>query len=121
MNDHTLGKMELRFAALIWAHAPVASGELVRLCAAELGWKKSTTYTMLRRLCQRGLFQNDGGTVRARISEAEFRALQSERFVEDTFEGSLPRFVAAFASRKPLTAQEVEELKRLIRESEANA
>ena len=81
MNEHALGAMELRFAELIWAHAPVASGELVRLCAATLGWKKSTTYTMLRRLCQRGLFQNDGGTVSARMSEAEFRAMQCERFV----------------------------------------
>lgn len=87
MNEHTLGAMELRFAELIWAHAPITSGELVRLCAAAFGWKKSTTYTMLRRLCQRGLFQNDGGTVSACMSEAEFRAMQCERFVSDAFDG----------------------------------
>lgn len=121
MNEHALGAMELRFAELIWAHAPVASGELVRLCAATLGWKKSTTYTMLRRLCQRSLFQNDGGTVSARMSEAEFRAMQCERFVSDAFDGSLPQFVAAFTSRRPLRADEVEELKRMIADCEVRA
>ena len=92
--------------------------ELVRLCAAAFGWKKSTTYTMLRRLCQRGLFQNDGGTVSACMSEAEFRAMQCERFVSDAFDGSLPQFVAAFTSRRPLRADEVEELQRMIADCE---
>lgn len=87
MREHALGERELRFAELIWAHEPVASGELVRLAERALNWKKSTTYTMLRRLCERGLFENDGGTVRARMSEAQLRAAQSERFVEDAFGG----------------------------------
>lgn len=119
MREHALGERELRFAELIWAHEPVASGELVRLAERALNWKKSTTYTMLRRLCERGLFENDGGTVRARMSEAQLRAAQSERFVEDAFGGSLPRFVVAFASRRPLSGAEIAELRQLIDQSEA--
>lgn len=118
MVEHQLGTMELRFAELIWQSAPIASGELVRLGEAEFGWKKSTTYTMLRRLCQRGIFENNGGTVETRMSEAAFRALQSEKFVEETFGGSLPQFVAAFASRKRLSEREIAQLKQLIERSE---
>ena len=117
MEDCKLGAMETRFAELIWQHAPIASGELVKLCEAELGWKKSTTYTMLRRLCQRGIFQNQGGAVTALLSEQEFHGLQSEKFVEETFAGSLPRFLAAFTARKKLSDREIEALQQLIDES----
>ena len=110
-----LGKMETRFAELIWANAPVPSGELVRLCQEQLEWKKSTTYTMLRRLCQRGIFENREGTVTALLSREEALARQSEAFLEETFQGSLPRFLAAFTARKPLSDQEVRELEALIR------
>lgn len=115
--DWKLGKMETRFAELIWANAPISSGELVRLCQEELEWKKSTTYTMLRRLCQRGVFENREGTVTALLSREEVLARQSEAFLEENFQGSLPRFLAAFTARKPLSDQEVRELEALIRRS----
>lgn len=115
--DVKLGAMEARFAELIWQNAPIPSGELVKLCERELEWKKSTTYTMLRRLCQRGLFQNTGGVVVPLLSREEFTALQSEKFVEDTFDGSLPRFLAAFTTRKKLTAAEIAQLEKLIADS----
>ncbi|MCM1150296.1 MAG: BlaI/MecI/CopY family transcriptional regulator [Butyricicoccus sp.] len=117
MNEYRLGAMETRFAQLIWEREPVSSGELVKLCEKELCWKKSTTYTMLRRLCERGIFKNEGGSVSALMSEQDFAALQSEKFVEETFDGSLPRFIAAFTSRNRLSEQEIAELQRLIDES----
>ena len=117
MREHELGAMEQRFAEIIWAREPVQSGELVRICAQELGWKKSTNYTMLRRLCERGLFKNEGGTVSALMSKGELAALQSERFIEENFGGSLPGFLAAFTSRHALSDSERAELQRLIDES----
>lgn len=116
MADMRLGAVETRFADLIWEHEPISSGELVKLCQQELSWKKSTTYTILRRLCERGLFLNRGGTVTALISREEFYAMQSEKFVEDTFEGSLPRFLAAFSTRKKLSEDEINQLQKLIDE-----
>ena len=117
MEENKLGMMEMRFAELIWANAPVGSGELVRLCEKELGWKKSTTYTILRRLCQRGIFKNENSTVTAVLSRADFDARQSEEFVEEKFDGSLPRFLAAFTSRKKLSDAEIDALQKLIDES----
>ena len=117
MDETRLGPMEARFAQLIWDHAPIPSGQLVKLCQAELSWKKSTTYTMLQRLCRRGLFQNVDSVVSARMTREEFQARQSERFVEQTFEGSLPAFLTAFTTRKKLTDQEVAALQRLIDEN----
>ena len=117
MEDYRLGAMETRFAELIWQHAPVASGELVKLCQDAFGWKKSTTYTMLRRLCERGLFQNEGGTVSALMTPEAVSAVQSEAFVDETFGGSLPKFVAAFASRKKLSDKEIAALQALIDEN----
>lgn len=114
MVDYKLGIMETRFAELIWNREPITSGELVKLCERELEWKKSTTYTMLRRLCQRNIFQNKDGMVTAILSKQEFQALQSEMFIEETFSGSLPRFLTAFAGRKKLTDTEINELQRLI-------
>ena len=114
MSDLHLGSIETRFAELIWSNAPISSGALVALCAEELDWKKSTTYTVLRRLCERGLFANENGTVTVHIGREEYYARQSEQFVEETFSGSLPLFLAAFSSRKQLTDGEIEELQRLI-------
>lgn len=116
MADMRLGVVETRFADLIWAHEPISSGELVKLCQQHLSWKKSTTYTILRRLCERGIFLNRNGTVTALISKDEFNAMQSEKFVEDTFEGSLPRFLAAFSARKKLSDDEINELQKFIDE-----
>ena len=114
MDDKKLGAVEARFADLIWQNAPIRSGELVKLCEAELTWKKPTTYTVLRRLCQRGIFRNEDGVVTACISRDEFYAMQSERFVEETFCGSLPSFLAAFTRRRSLSAAEIEEIRKMI-------
>ena len=97
MEEYRLGVVETRFAELIWSHEPLTSGELVKLCAKELEWKKSTTYTVLKKLCDRGIFQNQDGLVTSVLSQKEFQSRQSRRFVEDTFSGSLPAFIAAFA------------------------
>ena len=116
MHDTKLGVVETHFADLIWNNEPISSGELVKLCEKELNWKKSTTYTILRRLCDRGIFQNINGVVTSLISKDEFNAAQSEKFVEETFNGSLPKFLAAFSTRKKLSDSEIEELKKLIDE-----
>lgn len=114
MGELTMGTIESRFAEIIWQREPVSSTELVKLAATELDWKKSTTYTVLRRLCERGIFQNQDGTVTSLISKQEFYAVQSEKFVEDTFSGSLPAFFAAFTTRKKLSDKEIDELQKLI-------
>ena len=114
MEHMQLGVVEQRFAELIWNNAPISSGELVKLCQRELNWKKPTTYTVLRKLCQRGLFQNQDGTVTPLISRQEYIGLQSEKFLEDTFGGSVPAFLAAFTSRKALSAQEVAQIRAMI-------
>ena len=116
MAEYTLGPVESRFAGLIWDRQPLTSSQLVKLCEEELSWKKSTTYTILRRLCQRGIFQNEGGVVSALLSREEFSARQSEEFVSESFDGSLPRFLAAFASRTELSAEEIDQLQRFIDE-----
>ncbi len=118
MEDLKLGAVESRFADIIWREEPLSSGELVKLCEQELTWKKPTTYTVLRKLCERGIFKNEKGEVTSLISRSDFFAMQSEKFVEETFEGSLPAFIAAFTKRKQLTKDEIEELKKLIENSE---
>ena len=100
MTEYKLGAVEMRFAEIMWTHEPLSSGQLVKLCEEELAWKKSTTYTILRRLCERGIFQNENSMVTSCISKEEFYARQSEAFVEESFVGSLPRFLAAFTRRK---------------------
>ena len=114
MVESRLGAVEARFADMIWQSAPIGSGELVKLCQKELGWKKSTTYTMLRRLCQRGLFENRDSVVRTVVTREDFYARQSQQFVEDTFSGSLPAFLAAFTSKRDLSDEEVTQLQQLI-------
>lgn len=116
--DTQLGVIEARFADIIWEHAPMSSAELVRHSQEVLGWKKSTTYTVLKRLCDKGLFQNNGGTVTVAVTKAQYSARQSQRFVEDTFQGSLPAFLAAFTSGKKLTEQEIVQLRQMIAEHE---
>ena len=117
MSELTMGPIESRFAEMIWQKEPVTSAELVKLAAQELDWKKSTTYTVLRRLCERGIFQNNEGTVTSLISKQDFYAVQSERFVEETFSGSLPAFLAAFTTHKKLSDAEINELQELINQS----
>lgn len=117
MIEYKLGEIEMKFATIIWDNEPLQSGELAKLCEKELHWKKSTTYTILRRVCERGLFQNDNGTVTSVVSKMDFLSKQSEQFVEDTFAGSLPGFIAAFTSRRKLSDREIEELRKIIDES----
>lgn len=118
MEEIRLGAVESCFADIIWQNEPLTSGELVKLCAEKLDWKKSTTYTVLKKLCDRGIFRNDGGTVTSLISRDEFYARQSEQFVNETFDGSLPAFIAAFSKRKQLTAEEIREIKKMIENAE---
>lgn len=114
MEEYKLGVVETRFAEIIWQHEPLTSGELVKRCEQELNWKKSTTYTVLKKLCEHGIFQNENGLVTSRLSRGEYNAVQSERFVEDTFDGSLPAFLAAFTARKALSEEDVAEIRRMI-------
>ena len=116
MIDYQLGVVESRFAEIIWENEPISSAELARRSLEVLQWKKSTTYTVLKRLCDKGIFQNQGGLVTSLISRQDLCALQSEKFVADTFDGSLPAFLAAFTSRKSLSAEEVAQLRRMIDE-----
>ena len=114
MEKYKLGEMEQKFADLIWANEPVSSRALTELCEKAFSWKRTTTYTMLKRLCEREIFQNDRGTVTSLMSKSEFGAAQGEQFLTETFDGSLPRFLAAFTRRKKLSEKEIKEIQKLI-------
>ncbi len=118
MPTYQMGEAESRFAEIIWQHEPLTSAELVRYSEEALCWKKSTTYTVLKRLCEKGIFRNEKGTVTSCISREEFYAVQSERFVRESFGGSLPAFLAAFTSRQQLSGEEIEALRRMIEDYE---
>lgn len=114
MSDLRMGTAEARFADIIWEKEPITSGQLAKIGLAEFNWKKTTAHTVLKRLCERGLFKNEGGTVTSLISREEYYARHSEAYVEETFGGSLPAFLAAFGTRKQLSDDEVDALKKLI-------
>ena len=114
MEEIRLGAVESRFADIIWENEPLSSGELVKICERELSWKKSTTYTVLKKLCERGIFINENGVVSSVISKEELSSRQSEKFVEENFEGSLPAFIAAFTKRKKLSQKDMKEIKELL-------
>lgn len=114
MSDLRMGTAEARFADIIWEKEPITSGQLAKIGLAEFNWKKTTSHTVLKRLCERGLFRNEGGTVTSLISRDEYYARHSEAYVQETFGGSLPAFLAAFGTRKQLSDEEVDELKKLI-------
>lgn len=114
MNDYQMGAVESKFADIIWENEPISSTELSKRSEEILKWKKSTTYTVLKRLCDKGIFQNIKGTVTSLISKQEFYSVQSEKFVEETFDGSLPAFLAAFSKRKKLSADEISEIRKMI-------
>ena len=118
MNPYKLGEMEQRFADLIWENAPVASGQLAKLCEMAFEWKRTTTYTMLKRLCDRGIFSNTKGVVTVVMQREEFQAVQGEQFIKENFDGSLPQFLLAFSRRKKLSEKEVAQLKKMIEEYE---
>lgn len=114
MADYKLGEVESVFADIIWNNEPLSSRRLAELAEERLKWKRTTTYTILKRLCDRGLFRNEGGKVTSLVSREEFYARQSEMFVEETFHGSLPAFVAAFGRCKKLSDSEIDELQKVI-------
>ena len=114
MRDYELGTVQTEFAELIWAREPIGSGELVKLCSEKFEWKKSTTYTVLRKLCEKGIMKNEDGVVSSVVSREEFYAAKSGQFVDETFKGSLPAFIAAFASGKKLSRKEVDEIQQMI-------
>ena len=114
MEDRELGTVQAHFADIIWENAPISSPELVRICEEKLRWKKSTTYTVLKKLCDKGLFKNERGVVSALVSKDEYNSMKSLSFVEETFSGSLPKFVASFISGRPISDAEAEEIKRMI-------
>ena len=117
MDRTKLGAVEGRFADLIWAHAPMATAALIALAKERLDWKRTTTYTVLKRLCERGLFDLQDSIVTAKLSREEFYERQSREYVESAFNGSLPAFVAAFSRSSKLRPEEIEALQKLIDES----
>lgn len=114
MITYKLGNIEMKFAELIWENEPISSGELVKLSATTLNWKKPTTYTVLRKLCKKGFFQNENSIVTSCLSKEDYKALQSEYFMKETFSGSLPRFLAAFTERNKLSKKDIEEIRKII-------
>ena len=114
MIEIKLGPIETRFAEIIWTNEPVTTNQLTRLCLEQLEWKRTTTYTVLKKLCDKGLFRTENSIVTALVSKAEFEGMQSEQFVDETFRGSLPAFLTAFGSRKKLSDVEIDELQKII-------
>ena len=121
MVDTNLGAVEASFADIIWQNEPIHSRELAKICGEELNWKRPTAYNVLRKLCEKGIFQNNQGIVSSRISRQDFYGMQGEQFVEEAFEGSLPAFVAAFTARKKLTDGEIRELMGIIQREEGKS
>ena len=118
MKEVQLGVIEARYADMIWEHEPVTSSELVKMTAVAFNWKRTTAHNVLRRLIDKGLFQNENGMVTSVISREEFYSLQSKKYVEDTFDGSLPAFIAAFTKNTSLTSKEADEIYKMIREAQ---
>ena len=118
MGDIQLGVIESRFAEMIWEKEPVTSHELVSLCAEKFGWARTTTHNVIRKLCSKGVFKNNGGTVTSVLSREQFYSLRSEQFVNDSFDGSLSAFIAAFTKDRKLTKEEADEIRKMIDEAE---
>lgn len=115
MTEMRLGMVESRFADIVWQNAPLSTKKLVELCKTDLDWARTTTYTVLKKLCDRGIFKTENSTVTVLITKDEFHAIQSEQFVDNTFKGSLPAFIAAFASRKNLTQEEIQQIEEMLK------
>lgn len=114
MKEYKLAEGEMRFAEVVWDNEPVKSGDLVSICEEKFNWKKSTTYTVLKKLCLRGILENNNSVVTSLVSKDEYFKYKSEEFVEETFGGSLPKFLAAFMGSKKLSKKQANELKELI-------
>lgn len=120
MAEYRLAEAEAKFADIIWEKEPIKSKELIKLSEERLHWKSTTSYTVLRRLCDRGIFQNMDSIVTSQVSHREFYSLKSRQFVEDTFGGSLPKFLTAFIRGKKLNQKQIDEIKELINQYEDN-
>jgi len=120
MKKYKLGKMEQKFANLIWKNAPVSTHDLIMLCSESFDWKRTTTYTMLKRLCDRELFVTDNGIVKIILSKEDFSTEKGKEFLDETFDGSMPRFITAFTRRGKLNEKEVQEIQQLIDEYREN-
>ena len=118
MADIKLGMVEAHFADIVWQHAPMTTKELIQLCQQELNWKRTTTYTVLKKLCDRGIFSMKDSIITVLLTKDEFHAIQSEQFVQDNFHGSLPAFIAAFTTRKIPTPAELAEITEMIHQYE---
>ena len=118
METPKIFESELRFCEILWEHQPVRSSELAHLCAEKLGWKKSTTYTVIKRLTERGVVQTEDAVVTARVSRDQVQRAESRAFVERNFSGSLPGFLNAFVGGRGLSAEEADELRRMIADLE---
>ena len=118
MAELQMGPIESRFADIIWDNEPISSSELAKKSEAELTWKKTTSYTVLKRLCGKGIFVNNRGTVTSLISREQFYSMQSAQYVEETFDGSLLAFIAAFTKQKKLSSKEIAEIQKMIEEAE---
>lgn len=114
MSIARLGMVESRFADIVWQNAPLSTKTLVDLCKKELNWARTTTYTVLKKLCDRGIFKTENSEVSVLIGKDEFYAIQSEQFVDENFSGSLPAFIAAFSTRKNISEKEIQEIKEMI-------
>ena len=114
MEQIKLGVVEARFADLIWANAPMTSKKLTELCADAFGWKRTTTYTMLKRLCDRGIFANENGTIIVLMEKEDFTLAQSQNFINETFDGSLPMFLTLFSKNKAMKKEDIDRLQQLI-------
>ena len=114
MNTPKIHESEYRFCLIMWEHEPVTAVELVKLCQEQLGWKRTTTYTVIKRLTERGVLKNENGTVTALVSKEEAQAREINELVEEKFQGSLPAFVAAFTRRKDISKDELDEVQRMI-------
>ncbi|MBQ9889964.1 MAG: BlaI/MecI/CopY family transcriptional regulator [Firmicutes bacterium] len=114
MKSFELGELQERFADIVWEHEPIASGELAKICERELNWKRPTTYTVLRKLCEKGVFANRDGIVVSLVSRGEFYSAKSKRIIEESYRGSLPEFIAAFTDQNSLSAQDIDEIQELI-------
>ena len=114
MSNNKMGVLESRFADFIWNNEPVTSGQLVKMAEKELNWKSTTSYTVLKRLCERGIFRLEDSVVTSLISRDDFYAMQSEKFVSENFGGSLPAFFAAFTARKRISSEELQEIRQMI-------
>lgn len=114
METPKIFESEYRFCLILWEHEPVTTTELVKLCQAQLGWKRTTTYTVIKRLAERGILQNQDGVVTALVSREQAQVSELDELMEKKFQGSLPAFLAAFARRQALSEKEVEEIRRII-------